>query len=326
MAVVRGRQIDFREIPIVDLAAPPARLAAEMRHAGEHVGFVYAAGHGIDTVTLDGILALARTYFARPVARKMANDVARSPCFRGYVPMATKGSGVPVRLLEAFQIMREAGPAEPHVRAGNVMFGANQWPDDMPDLRARMLDYFARMENLAAQLRRAFALALDLAPDYFEPFFRQPLTQLRLLHYPHQPGPFAADKMGAADLMGVETHTDPGAFTILLPDAVGGLGVRNRRGEWIVAPPRPATFVVNIGDMMQHWTGGRFVSTPHRVINTAGVSRYSIPFFVNPDYEAVITPLSHSEPGGGRSKALDCGATVEAAYRAAWPLGPRDPG
>ena len=195
MAVVRGRQIDFSEIPIVDVAAPAARLASDIRHACEHVGFIYVEGHGVDGAAIDGMLDLARTYFARPVARKMANDVACSPCFRGYVPMATKGSGVPVRLLEAFQIMREAGPGHAHVRAGNVMFGANQWPDDMPDLRGRMLGYFARMEDLAVQVLRAFALALDLAPDYFAPFFRQPLTQLRLLHYPHQPGTVAADRM-----------------------------------------------------------------------------------------------------------------------------------
>ena len=78
--------------------------------------------------------------------------------------------------------------------------------------------------------------------------------------------------------------------------------------------------MINIADMMQRWTNGRFVSTPHRVRNRTGRDRISVPFFANPDYGAVITPLA----GAGanvetRYAPLACGPYVEAAYRAAWP-------
>lgn len=52
----------------------------------------------------------------------------------------------------------------------------------------------------------------------------------------------------------------------------------------------PGTFVVNIGDLMSHWTNGRFKSTLHRVMNRPGVDRYSIPFFFNPDFDTRIDP------------------------------------
>ena len=76
--------------------------------------------------------------------------------------------------------------------------------------------------------------------------------------------------------------------------------------------------------MMQRWTNGRFVSTPHRVRNRTGRDRISVLFFANPDYGAVITPLD----GSGRSAEalyapLACGPYVEAAYRAAWPRAER---
>jgi isopenicillin N synthase-like dioxygenase len=45
---------------------------------------------------------------------------------------------------------------------------------------------------------------------------------------------------------------------------------------------------------MQHWSNGHFSSTPHRVINRNGQDRYSIPFFVNPDYQTIIEPLQMS--------------------------------
>jgi len=53
----------------------------------------------------------------------------------------------------------------------------------------------------------------------------------------------------------------------------------------------PGAYVINIGDMMMRWTNGRFVSTPHRVVNRALRPRYSIPFFANPDYDVTIAPI-----------------------------------
>jgi isopenicillin N synthase-like dioxygenase len=169
--------------------------------------------------------------------------------------------------------------------------------------------YYGAMTALSHRLLGAFACGLDLPDEYFLAFFRKPLTQLRLLHYPPQPP--------ESDAEGVEAHTDTGAFTILLQDQVGGLDVRNRAGAWIRATPIAGSFVINIADMMQRWTNGRFVSTPHRVTNKTGKQRFSVPFFANPDYDATIVPLPGAS-ASSRYEPLACGPYVEAAYRAAW--------
>lgn len=299
---------DFQRIPVIDIATDGA--SAEIGRACETAGFFYVTGHGVPTAVVDGVFAAARWLFDRPLPEREALDVARSPCFRGYVPIGITGLGVPRRLLEAFQVMLELGPDDPDVEAGSVMHGPNRWPEDAPAFRTALGAYYAAMTALTDQLLGAFARAFDLDPGHFRPYFRKPLTQLRLLHYPPQP----PDE----SVQGVEAHTDTGAFTILLQDGTGGLEVRNRAGDWIAAAPVPGSFVINIGDMMQSWTDGRFVSTPHRVANRSGRDRISVPFFANPDYDAVAVPL-----GGDRSRALACGPHVEAAYRAAWPLAER---
>ncbi len=106
---------------------------------------------------------------------------------------------------------------------------------------------------------------LDLPDDYCQdPSFASRSTQLRLLHYPPQP----VD----SDAEGVEAHTDTGAFTILLQDQVGGLDDAQPRGRWISARPIQGSLVINIADMMQRWTSGRFVlgTAPRRQSHRPG--------------------------------------------------------
>src|SRR5439155_21175300 len=73
---------------------------------------------------------------------------------------------------------------------------------------------------------------------------------------------------------------------------VGRLPARNSAGAWVHAPYVPDSFVLNIGDMMERWTNGVFTSTMHRVINTSGKDRYSLPFFFDPIFEADLTVLA----------------------------------
>jgi isopenicillin N synthase-like dioxygenase len=52
-------------------------------------------------------------------------------------------------------------------------------------------------------------------------------------------------------------HTDWGMLTVLATDATPGLQIRHG-GAWIDVAPRPGAFVVNIGDLLHRWSGGRF--------------------------------------------------------------------
>jgi len=148
-----------------------------------------------------------------------------------------------------------------------------------------MLRYFDEVERLADVLLRGFSLALGLHADHLSKFFEAPLSRLKVNHYPPQRSPLREDNLG------VVPHSDSGGFTILWQDNIGGLEVQNKHGEWVGAPPLEDTFVINIGNIMETWSNGFFSSTPHRVINTGGQDRYSIPLFVNPSADVMISPL-----------------------------------
>jgi isopenicillin N synthase-like dioxygenase len=111
------------------------------------------------------------------------------------------------------------------------------------------------------------------------------------MHYPLDPA--------ARDLPGFGDHTDYECFTLLLATSPG-LEVVNGRGDWIDAPPVPGAFVVNIGDMLEHWSGGALVATRHRVRKVAA-ERYSFPLFFNLDYATRLTPLDRAAGAAGLS-------------------------
>ena len=136
--------------------------------------------------------------------------------------------------------------------------------------------------------------------DYFDACVKKPTSQLRLVHYPYD----ASEK----DAQGIGAHTDYECFTILLPTAPG-LEVMNAKGQWIDAPPVDGAFIVNIGDMLEIWTGGTFVATTHRV-RSVNQERYSFPLFMACDYHTVVTPLPQfaSEKVCEQYPAINAGA------------------
>lgn len=139
---------------------------------------------------------------------------------------------------------------------------------------------------------RGMALALDLPADHFAAgMTRRPTLLFRIFRYP--PG-------GAPDRLGVGGHSDYGLLTLLGQDEHGGLEVRAANGDWIAVPPKGRMLVVNIGDMFERLTRGRFRSAPHRVINGSGHERLSWPLFYDPDFAATVDPL----PIAGTARSL----------------------
>jgi len=57
-------------------------------------------------------------------------------------------------------------------------------------------------------------------------------------------------------------------MTFLAQAEVSGLAVRMPSGHWRVVDIVPGALLVNTGNLLVHWTNGKYLSTKHRVINT----------------------------------------------------------
>jgi isopenicillin N synthase-like dioxygenase len=293
MSYATAREVDFSEIPVIDLAglcAPGepglAEVGRQIRRAATEVGFFYIANHGVPQRVIDDAFAEARSFFRRPAAEK--EEVRVNALHRGWLAPggAVMDGAKRPDLKESFIFGLELPPDDPDVRAGKPLMGPNQWPASQPGLRTALSAYYDAVLACGQRLLRGFAAALDLPPDHFAEKFRKPLARGSAIWYPPQPPELGESQFG------VSAHTDYGCITILSQDATGGLQVQNRAGEWIAAPPVPGTYVINIGDLMARWTNDLFVSTPHRVVNSSGRERQSIAVFYDPhpDTEIAVLP------------------------------------
>jgi isopenicillin N synthase-like dioxygenase len=274
-------------IPVIDLAAGDAAVAAAVRGACETAGFFYIVNHGVPEALVRDQFAWAERFFELPLDAKQAVALSKSAARRGWegVGSQTLDEAAKPDLKESYYCGVEYPPEHPYVRAGHDSYGANCWPDGLPGFGAQMTRYIDAVLPLGERLFGHLARSLDLPVDWFCPLIAQPMITLRLVRYPPHP----AD--APADLFGAGAHTDWGAVTILAQDALGGLDVCLPDGSWVAAPPIAGSFVVNLGDMVPRWTNGRYRSNRHRVRNTMGGGRlrHSIPLFFSPDYTARIT-------------------------------------
>ena len=294
---VRDYAAAAAKIPVIDygpyFAAEPgalARLAAQVRHACENIGFLYVLNHGVPQGIIDRGFAASKRFHALPIEEKLKLRLNENNI--GYMPMNVSVQGASTvhqatkpNQNESFFVSHDRGADHPDVLAGLPLRGRNQWPDGHDDLRTDMMAYFAALRDMCDRMLPGFAVALGLEPGHFAPYFaNEGHANLRFLHYPPQ-----ADTSDNA--FGAAPHTDNSFMTALARTDVPGLAVRLPSGEWFAPPGIPGTFLINLGNIMRRWSNDRFLSTPHGVINDSGADRYSIAYFHSPNPASVIECL-----------------------------------
>ncbi|KIW10670.1 hypothetical protein PV08_11634 [Exophiala spinifera] len=304
MGSLGPQHVDF-EVPTIDLSAylqdpntPEADAVVEqIRNACATSGFFQLTGHGIPKALQQQAFAASRSLFNLSDEEKL--KLCSKPG-RGYEVMGKQflEPGKQPDLKEGYFIGREISNATPPFRPFQE---PNVWPS--PDLipesqfKIPLLEYYRSVSDLSFVIMKILASGLrhsNLDTSVFTEFCHEPISSVRLLHYP--PHPDTQDD----SLVGTGAHTDFGAITLLLQDGNSGLQVLNQdTNEWLDVEPREDAYVVNIGDMLDVWTSGAYKSTVHRVINTSGGERYSIPFFLDGNADCVIKPLGGDSMGTG---------------------------
>lgn len=294
------------EVPVIDLnairgtdAAAIAALGRQVDAACRSIGFLIVQGHAVPPDLIAEVRRQSYAFFDLPEAERQALRPPAGTFLRGYTPPETntlarsKGVETPPDFRSMFSIGRPEvdGTQYAEFPEARPFYQPNIWPGRPEGLRAAFTAYFREMERLAREIMRSFAVGLGLPIAFFDDKIDNHFAAFHALHYGAQSAPPAPGQMRAG------AHSDFGSLTILMPPAEGGMGLEVQRPDGGFAPvePPPGAYVINIGDLMQQWTNGRWVSTVHRVTNPAGEGwasrRLSLGFFCHPNYDAPVAAL-----------------------------------
>jgi isopenicillin N synthase-like dioxygenase len=268
-------------LPIIDVTSPSAPV--EIDRACRQFGFFAISNHGVSEKLYAEVLNIAIDFFSRPDEEKALVALARGgSAWRGWFPLGGElTSGVP-DLKEGYYFGREL-PLDPR-----PMHGPNIWPTEPASLRPLITEWMSTMERLAQHVLSLMAEGLGLTPDFFrEDLTTDPTPLFRIFRYPPHP-------VDDVDCWGVGEHSDYGLLTLLAHDGTAGLQVKVG-DDWIEAPSDPRLIICNLGDMLDRLTEGRYRSTPHRARNDSAVDRYSLPFFLDPGWDATIETIEFDD-------------------------------
>lgn len=282
-----ARKLRSEKVPVIDISQLQNKtncldVAKALHQASRNLGFIYIKGHKIRFHTISSLRNQGLEFFNRTINEKL--EIKMTTNHRGWLGYggAKMRENAKPDFKESFVWGYET--EKNSIDDQHPLRGKNLWPKFQPKLQKYAMEFFWSADDLARDLLKGFALALNLQEDFFIKTSTNPLSRASLVYYPNQPSNLGDNQFG------VSSHTDFGVLTILCQDSVGGLQIQDLDGEWFHAPPIDDTIIVNVGDLLSRWTNGEYRSTPHRVLNNSGKERLSLVLAFDPDPNTIVDP------------------------------------
>jgi len=245
---------------------------AKLGSACEHWGFFQLVNHGIDVGLLQQIKADITKFFSLPLEEKLAVAIP---------PNGIEGFGhhfvfSKEQKLDWVDILFLA--TRP-IEQRNLSF----WPAKPSTFRDTLDKYSLQLSNVSAQLFKFMANNLGVDQEVFLSTFKGLPQSVRINYYP---------PCSQADrVLGLSPHTDGVGMTFLLHvNDVEGLQIR-KDGKWFSVQAMHGALVVNIGDIIEILTNGRYKSVEHRAVINPNKERITIAAFQSIHLFCKIGPL-----------------------------------
>lgn len=296
-------QATLRKVPTLSLGsytqgteADKIKFIEQLFTGIKDYGFIVLKDHDVSQELLLESYQILEKLFALPEKQKLSYISELGGGQRGYTPFGkehAKGAQV-MDLKEFYHVGREV----PDGHAFAKYYPKNIWPDDtVPEFRPTFDKLYSKLEQAGMQMMEALSYPLQVEKNYFTNMVQEGNSILRLLHYPPIPEGVDPRCIRAA------AHEDINFITILPAATQSGLQLLDRDGTWLDIESDFGTLIVDAGDMLSRLTNDVIPSTTHRVINPqdgTNKSRYSMPFFMHPHPESVLSCLPSCKGAGAK--------------------------
>ncbi|KAM7488019.1 hypothetical protein LguiB_025503 [Lonicera macranthoides] len=270
-------------IPTIDLTGERSEVSKLIVKACEGTGFFKVINHGVPFDVIEKMVDESCEFFAKPESEKQR---AGPPDPYGY---GSKTIGRNGDTGEVEYILLHTNPL-------SISQCSNTISNDPTKFSSAANGYVKAVRVLACEILELIAEGLCI-PDVsvFSKLIRDVDNDslFRLNYYPsldHHMDTSPSSLHNKNDRIGFGEHSDPQILTILRSNDVAGLQIC-LQDMWIPVVPDPAAFFLNVGDLLQVMTNGRFESVRHRAMVKSNETRMSMAYFATPPLHATISPL-----------------------------------
>jgi isopenicillin N synthase-like dioxygenase len=282
------------------VGADDRELACAMIDAWRRDGIFQVATDAAQSLKTHAAFEASRRFFRQPFEQKSrcVSDLS----YTGYIASGEEVTAGEADYSEIYTVTPDIALDDPRVQARWPCHGPAPWPDD--DYRRDMKAFMGELGGIGERLLKLTALGLGLPDiDTLTRLTHDGWHHMRVLRFP---------TVSSKSARGIGAHTDYGLLVIAAQDDVGGLWIRppvegeQRKRNWLPGESsagmyeneEPWTFVTPVpdvltvfpGDILQFMTGGRLLSTPHKV-RLAPRERFALAYFHEPNFQACARPL-----------------------------------
>ncbi len=293
----------LRKVPTLSLGSylkgtqdDKVKFIEQLFHGVKDYGFIILKDHDVSKELLTQAYEVLEKFYKLSDVQKRSYISELGGGQRGYTSFGKEhAKGSPVMDLKEFW---HVGREVPDGHAFAKYYPKNIWPDEaLPEFRPIFEKLYAQLELAGIQMMEALTYPLQVDKDFFSRMVVEGNSILRLLHYPPIPEGVDTRCIRAA------AHEDINFITILPAATTSGLQLKDRDGSWLDIETDYGALIVDAGDMLARITNNLIPSTTHRVINpqdgTNG-SRYSMPFFMHPHPESLLSCLPSCRGDGAQ--------------------------
>ncbi|CAH8258583.1 unnamed protein product [Arabidopsis lyrata] len=264
------------EIPVIDMKrlCSVSAMDSELKKldfACQDWGFFQLVNHGIDSSFLDKLETEVQEFFNLSMEEKQ-KLWQRNGEFEGFGQVNIVSEDQKLDWGDMFILT-----TEPIRSRKSHLF--SKLP---PSFRETLETYSSQVKSIAKILFAKMASVLEIKREEMEDLFDDVWQSIKINYYPPCPQP--------DQVIGLTPHSDAAGLTILLQvNQVEGLQIK-KDGKWVVLKPLRDALVVNVGEILEIITNGRYRSIEHRAVVNSEKERLSVAVFHSPGKETVVGP------------------------------------
>ncbi|XP_058767260.1 oxoglutarate-dependent flavonoid 7-O-demethylase 1-like [Vicia villosa] len=255
------------QLPVIDFALLLDRNKDELSKldtACKEWGFFQIVNHGVEIDLMQRMKEAAAEFFESPIEKKIKYAMP---------PGGLEGYGhAPVDWSDRVNLTIYP------TRLRQLPF----WPEELKDI---IEAYSSEIRRVAEQLIKSVSLLLGLEEHVLLGLHKELCKGLRANYYPPCNAP--------ENVIGLSSHCDIRTLIVgMQDDNATGTQIRYK-GGWVPIKTIPGALLINVGDVIEIWSNGRYKSVEHRVQTNKNKRRITFVSFLYPRDDAEIGPFEH---------------------------------